>query len=96
MLVEFATFPVGEGESVSKYVAEAVKEVEKSSLPNITTPMSTIVEGDWDEVMDLVKKCHQAIKKRAGRVYTSITIDDRKDYKNLMEYKLKSLREKME
>ena len=54
MLVAFSVSPLGAGESVSAAVADAVRIVRESGLPNSTDAMFTTVEGDWDEVMDVV------------------------------------------
>ncbi len=78
MLVQFTVFPVGARESLSKEVAKVIDIIDHSGLPYTTTAMATIVEGSWDEVMALVKKCHQAMRRAHNRVYTSIVIDDRK------------------
>lgn len=78
MLVQFTVFPVGARESLSKEVAKVIDIIDRSGLPYRTTAMATIVEGSWDEVMALVKKCHQAMRRAHNRVYTSIVIDDRK------------------
>ncbi len=95
MLLQFSTFPTDKGESVSKYVAEVIKIVKESGLPHHTSAMSTVIEGEWDEVMDVVKKCHQALRKHSRRVYTTIAIDDREGRKNALTEKIKSLEEKL-
>ncbi|HHL39138.1 MAG TPA: MTH1187 family thiamine-binding protein [Deltaproteobacteria bacterium] len=77
MLVEFSVAPLGAGESLSAYVAPVMKLIDESGLPYKAGPMGTVVEGEWDEVMALVKRCHHEILKEAPRVLTSIRIDDR-------------------
>ena len=57
MIAAFSITPLGAGDSVSGAVAEAVSLVRASGLPNETNAMFTNVEGDWDEVMDLIKAC---------------------------------------
>ncbi len=61
MIAAFSITPLGVGEGVGEQVADAVRVVRESGLPNRTDPMFTTVEGEWDEVMDVVKRC------RAGR-----------------------------
>lgn len=78
MLAEFSVFPVGARESLSKEVAKVIDIIDRSGLPYTVTAMSTVVEGNWDEVMALIKKCHMSMKRSHGRIYTSIVIDDRK------------------
>ena len=95
MLAEFTIFPIGEGVSLSKYVAKSLNIIDKSGLPYRINPMGTVVEGEWDEVMDLIKKCHQAISADSERVSTSIKIDHRKGVKNALNRKVKSVEEKV-
>jgi uncharacterized protein (TIGR00106 family) len=78
MLAQFSVFPVGAGQSLAKEVAKIIDMIDRSGLPYTTTAMSTVVEGNWDEVMALVKKCHMSLRRAHGRIYTSIVIDDRK------------------
>ena len=58
MLAEFSITPVGAGESVSRYVAKCLKIVEESGLDYKMNPMGTVVEGDFDEVISLISRCH--------------------------------------
>src|SRR6266702_10241 len=68
MLVAFSITPLGVGEGVGGYVADAVKIVRASGLPNRTDAMFTTIEGDWDEVMGVVKQAADAVAARATRV----------------------------
>ncbi len=95
MLAEFTIFPIGEGVSLSKYVARSLKLIDESNLPYRINPMGTVVEGEWDEVIGLIKKCHMAILKDTQRVSTTIKIDDRKGVKNALDRKIKSVEDKI-
>ena len=95
MLAEFTIFPIGEGVSLSKYVSRSLDLIDKSGLSYRINPMGTVVEGDWDEVMELIKKCHMAIGEDTQRVSTTIKIDDRKGVKNALDRKIKSVEEKV-
>jgi uncharacterized protein (TIGR00106 family) len=77
MIVEFSVVPIGRGEALSGLVARVVDIVDKSGLPYQLTAMGTIVEGDWDEVFGLIRRCHETMRGQASRVYTHITVDDR-------------------
>lgn len=77
MLVEFSIIPLGKGESMGEEIARVIDIVDRSGLPYRANPMGTVVEGDWDTVMGLVKRCHQEVLKNCSRVVTTITIDDR-------------------
>lgn len=77
MLVAFSVSPMGVGESVGAAVAEAVRVVRESGLPNHTDAMFTTVEGEWDEVMDVVKRAVEAAGADAGRVSLVLKADIR-------------------
>jgi len=95
MLAQFSIVPIGVGESLSRYVAEIVKEVEKSGLDYRLTAMATIIEGSDDEVFALLKRCHQKAKRFAPRVLTTIIIDDRKSAKNRLTGKVLSVENRL-
>jgi uncharacterized protein (TIGR00106 family) len=95
MLVEFSVVPLGVGESVSQYVAECMKIVEDSDLSYKINPMGTVVEGEYDEVMALVKRCHTKVIGICPRVITTIKIDDRKGAKGTIDKKIQSVEQKL-
>ncbi|MEU2434263.1 MTH1187 family thiamine-binding protein [Streptomyces sp. NPDC007861] len=76
MIVAFSVTPLGVGEDVGEYVADAVRVVRESGLPNRTDAMFTSIEGDsWDEVMDVVKRAVAAVEARAPRVSLVLKAD---------------------
>jgi uncharacterized protein (TIGR00106 family) len=91
MLVEFTIIPIGAGSSLGDQLAEALKIVDASGLPYKVNPMGTVVEGEWDEIMKLIKKCHRTVMKHAERAVTTISIDDRKNKHRRIEEKVKSI-----
>jgi len=91
MLIEFSTYPVSAGESLSSAVSEVIDIIDKSGLPYECHAMGTLVEGDWDELMDLVKKCHFILSGRFDRVTTRIIVDDRKNAKGRIRGKIDSI-----
>ena len=95
MLAEFTIFPIGEGVSLSKYVARSLDLIDSSGLAYRINPMGTVVEGEWDEVMALIKTCHMAIREDTDRVSCTIKIDDRKGITGALERKIKSVEEKV-
>ncbi|UCC41757.1 MAG: MTH1187 family thiamine-binding protein [Candidatus Aminicenantes bacterium] len=95
MLAEFTIFPIGKDVSLSKYVARSLKLIDESGLPYRINPMGTVVEGSWDDIMELIKKCHMAILEDTERVSTSVKIDDRKGITNALDSKIKSVEEKV-
>ncbi len=93
MLIEFSIVPVGSGSSIGDRLAEVLRIVDESGLPYKVNPMGTVVEGEWDELFALIKKCHYALN--AERVLTTITVDDRKGRQNRLEEKVKSVEERL-
>ena len=77
MLIAFSITPLGVGEAVGEIVAEAVRVVRASGLPNKTDSMFTTIEGDWDEVMAVVKDAVDAVAERAPRVSLVLKADVR-------------------
>ncbi len=77
MLIAFSVTPLGVGEGVGEIVAEAVRVVRESGLPNRTDAMFTTVEGDWDEAMAVVKRAVDAVAARAPRVSLVLKADVR-------------------
>lgn len=95
MLVEFSVVPVGTGVSVSPQIARVLKIVAESGVNYKANPMGTVLEGDWETVMAVVRKCHEAVMKDAERALTTITIDDRKGKEARIEKKLESVEQKL-
>jgi len=80
MLAELEIVPIGTNSaSLSPLLAQVAKLIDASGLDYRVGPMGTVVEGDWDRIMNLAKQCHQAMLQSAARVMTTIRIDDRKD-----------------
>jgi uncharacterized protein (TIGR00106 family) len=77
MLIAFSVTPLGVGEAVGEIVAEAVRVVRASGLPNQTDSMFTTVEGEWDEVMAVLKDAVDAVSARAPRVSLVLKADIR-------------------
>ncbi|MGO8871917.1 MAG: MTH1187 family thiamine-binding protein [Acidimicrobiales bacterium] len=77
MIAAFSITPVGTGASVGDSVAEAVRIVRDSGLPNETNSMFTNIEGEWDEVMAVIKACVTKVGESAPRMSVLIKIDDR-------------------
>jgi uncharacterized protein (TIGR00106 family) len=78
VLVAFSVAPAGgESDSVSKAVAEAVRVVRESGLPSETTSMFTTIEGEWDEVMAVVKRAVEVVARSAPRVSLVLKADIR-------------------
>ncbi|GAB2835089.1 MTH1187 family thiamine-binding protein [Actinocorallia aurea] len=77
MLVAFSITPLGVGEGVGDLVAEAVRVVRESGLPNRTDAMFTTIEGEWDEVMAVIRQAVAAVERTAPRVSLVLKADIR-------------------
>ncbi len=75
MLAAFSVTPLGTGESVGVQAAEAVRIVRASGLPSETNAMFTNIEGDWDEVMAVIRACIGKVAEAAPRVTVTIKLD---------------------
>ena len=91
MIAAFSITPLGTGESVGASVAEAVRLVRQSGLPNETNAMFTNVEGEWDEVMSLIKACVMKMSESAPRVSLVIKVDHRPDVTGALRHKVESV-----
>ncbi len=95
MIANFSVVPIGEGNSLSTQVAEVLKIVDESGINYKLHSMGTILEGDWDEILRLIKKCHERTLEDSDRVLTTITIDDRKGKSGRIVGKVQSVERKL-
>lgn len=76
MLVELTMTPLGRGTHLGQDLAPILTIIAESGLPYCLTPTGTCIEGEWDELMTLVKQCHERMRSAATRVLTTVRIDD--------------------
>ena len=76
MLLELSVIPLGRGRSISADVADLMRIIDASRLDYRLTATGTILEGNWDEVMDVAHKCHAEMRKKTERVITFMKVDD--------------------
>lgn len=95
VLLEFSMSPLGKGESVSKYVARSLEIIDRSGVPYRLNPMGTVLEGSWDEVMRVVKKCYERMSKDCGRISCAIKIDARKGHDGRLQSKVASVERRL-
>lgn len=92
MLLAFSIAPAtpAEGGSYAEAVASAVRVVRESGLPNETTSMFTTVEGEWDEVMDVLRRCVDTMTDAgADRVSLVVKADIRPGHTGMLEGKVR-------
>ena len=95
VLLEFSMSPFDKGDSLSEYVARSLDIIDKSGLPYKLTPMGTIVEGEWEQVMALVTACFQTMSRDCNRISTSIRIDYRAGKSGRLKSKIRSIESKL-
>lgn len=87
----FSVAPSGTGDSVSEAVAAAIRVVRESGLPNETNAMFTNLEGEWDEVMDVVRRAVEAVAEVSPRVSLVLKADIREGVTNALTAKVESI-----
>jgi uncharacterized protein (TIGR00106 family) len=95
VIIDFSIFPIDKGESVSPYVARALRIIRESGLPHTLGPMGTSIEGEWQEIMAVVDQCFQELKKDCARIYMTVKADYRKGMAGRIEGKVRSLQHKL-
>lgn len=95
VLLEFSMTPLDKGESVSREVARSLDIIDKSGLDYRLSAMGTILEGEWDEVMGVVKKCFDRMREDCSRITCSMKIDYREGKNGRLSGKIKSVEEKL-
>jgi uncharacterized protein (TIGR00106 family) len=96
MIAAFSITPLGVGDSVSASVADAVRLVRDSGLPNETNAMFTNVEGEWDAVMGLIKSCVEKVAETAPRVSVVIKLDHRPGVSDALHAKVAAVEVRLE
>jgi uncharacterized protein (TIGR00106 family) len=91
VLMELSMTPLDKGESVSNYVARSLEIIDKSGLPYRLNPMGTVIEGTLDQVLGIVRECHERMALDCVRISTSIKIDYRKGKTGRLDSKIESV-----
>ncbi len=96
-IMEICLIPIGTKEtSVSKYVASASKILDQEGVKHKLNPMGTVIEADPDKCFEVARKMQEEVfKEGSDRVYTVIKMDDRRDQNHDMDYKIKSVNDKL-
>ncbi|KAJ3144985.1 hypothetical protein HK101_002561 [Irineochytrium annulatum] len=93
-MVDFCVIPMGVGTSVSKEITECRRVLERSGLSYNMHSYGTTVEGEWDEVMRVVRQCHDAVHAMGcERISTTMKVGTRTDKKQSMQDKLDKVEE---
>lgn len=95
MLAELSIVPLGRGEHLSEALAEILDIVDSSGIRYKFTPSGTCLEGEWDEVMDVVRRCHAKARAGSRHVFTTIRIEDEEGATDKLTRNVTSVEEKL-
>jgi uncharacterized protein (TIGR00106 family) len=95
VLLEFSMSPTGKGESLSSYVSRILKIIDNQDVPYRLTPMGTILEGEWDEVMNVVRECFYELKRDCSRIGVHLKVDYREGTESRMNSKIESIEKRI-
>jgi uncharacterized protein (TIGR00106 family) len=91
VMIEFSMFPLDKGESLSPYVARILDVIDRSGVNYRLNPMGTVLEGEYDEVMQVVRACFQELQKDCSRISMTLKMDYRKTPQSRLEQKIEKL-----
>jgi uncharacterized protein (TIGR00106 family) len=94
-VAEFSVTPIGKGASVGTYVARCLEIVDRSGLPYRLNAMGTVIEGEFEDLLTLIARCHKAVAEDCERVSTTIKIDDRKGASGQLDGKVKAVERRL-
>jgi len=96
VIADFCIVPLGVGVSLSKYVAACEKVLRQTDMKVQLHAYGTNVEGEWEEVFDGLRRCHEAVHEMgAPRITTTVKLGTRTDRSQSMEDKVRSVEEKL-
>lgn len=95
VLLEFSMSPLGKGESVGKYVSRSLEIVDQSGVEYRLNPMGTVLEGEWDDVMDVVRQCYERMRKDCNRISCTMKVDFRKGKNGRLRGKVASVEKRL-
>ena len=90
-LMEFSIVPLDKGPSLGKYVARVLSVVDVSGLDYRLNPMGTVVEGEWDELLDLLTRCFRTLEEESNRISLQVKFDYRRGVSGALERKIQSV-----
>lgn len=95
VLLEFSMSPLEKGASVGEYVARSLKIIDESGLDYRLHAMGTIIEGEVDQVLGVLKQCLEAMAADCDRITCTAKLDYRRGYYGRLETKVASVEEKL-
>jgi uncharacterized protein (TIGR00106 family) len=96
VIVDLCVVPMGVGVSVSRYIAACEQVIQDAGLAHQLHAYGTNIEGEWEEVFAVVKRCHEVVHEMgAPRISTSLRVGTRTDRAQFMDDKVRSVRDKL-
>ncbi len=95
VLLEFSMSPLGKGESVGKYVSRSLAIIDGSGVDYRLNPMGMVLEGEWDEVFGVVRRCYERMRKDCSRISCTIKVDDRRGHTGRLGGKVASVEKRL-
>lgn len=95
MPFELSIIPLGGDTHLSDELAEVLRIVDDSGLPYQLTPTATIIEGEWDEGIQLIRRCHERARETSAHVITTIKIEDEQGGRNKLADNVAAIEEKV-
>jgi uncharacterized protein (TIGR00106 family) len=95
VLLEFSMSPLGKGESVGKFVSRSLEIIDQSGVEYRLNPMGTVLEGEWDDVMDVVRQCFERMRKDCNRISCTMKVDYRKGKNGRLSGKVASVEKRL-
>ncbi len=95
VLLEFSMSPLGKGESVGKYVSRSLAIIDRSGVDYRLNPMGTVLEGEWDQVFGVVRRCYERMRKDCSRISCTIKVDYRRGHTGRLGGKVASVEKRL-
>ncbi len=84
MLLELTVIPLGGGRSISSDIAGLIELIDRSGLDYQVTAFGTLIEGSWDQLMEVLRGCHETARKKTNRALLLMRLDDYEDRTGLL------------
>jgi len=95
MLVELSITPLTGNSHISDEIAGILDIIDEADVPYQLTPAGTCLEDEWDEVMPVIRQCHEQAREYAPHVITALKIEDEDGAANQLEENISSVEEKL-
>ncbi len=95
LLLEFSMSPLDKGESLSEYVSRSLDIIDRSGVPYRLNPMGTVLEGEWDDVMGVVKQCYERMRQDCDRISVAMKIDYRAGRTGRLDSKIDKIEKRL-